>query len=182
MKRERRYTGATLRKAVRAYFSSISRTVTVTEPVPSGEVDQYGHPILIQQPILDDDGAPIRRREYVNPPTLGGLCRALGIHRATWARWADAETYPEFADTVEWAREEVRAWLEEQLHTRPGKDVKGIIFDLQANFGLRERREIEMGPQAARAVQTSGTMTLAEREELLREIAAEYGRQDGETG
>ena len=55
--------------------------------------------------------------------------------------------------------------------------MRGIIFDLQNNYGMTERRELELGPQAAKAI--SGAVTTEEREELLRLLKEEAQRDDG---
>lgn len=161
--REKKYTAKKLQEAVERYFRSISRTAPVTEQVWTGELDERGHRIFEAQPVMNDLGEIMIRKEYVIPPTVSGLCEYLGIHRATWANYCDNELHPEFFDTTTRARGLMRAYLEEQLLTR--KDVKGIIFDLQNNHGMTDRREIELGPKAAAAV--SGPVSTEEREELL---------------
>ena len=55
--------------------------------------------------------------------------------------------------------------------------MKGIIFNLQNNYDYRERREIELGPGAAKAV-SAGSVTTAERLAILEEIAGEFGGKD----
>lgn len=49
MGRPRKYTAKTLEREVKKYFDSITREVTVTELVDSGEYDQYGH--MIRKPV-----------------------------------------------------------------------------------------------------------------------------------
>lgn len=169
--RPRNYTAKGLEKAVEAYFDSISREVEAKEKVDSGRRDSYGHIIWDLQVICNKRGEPVMLTEYVVPPCVGGLCAFLGIHRSTWANYCDPEQYPEFIDTTTHARERMRAWREEQLLTR--KDVKGIIFDLQNNYGYREKREVELGATAAKTM-AAASMPLSEREAVLREIAAAY--------
>ena len=70
----------------------------------------------------------------------------------------------------------MRAYLEEQLLTR--KDVRGIIFDLQNNHGYAEKKEIELGTGARAALQ--GTLPAEEREELLKLLREEAGRDDAD--
>jgi len=167
--REKKYKSAkSLSEAVNAYFAAISRTVTATEQYDTGERDGDGHRVYGHRPILNDDGIEIRYVEYVKPPTIGGLCGYLHIHRSTWAEYCNR---PEYASPTTGARERVREWLEEQLVTR--RDVRGIIFDLQNNFGYAEKQEIEFGPRAERTL-AAGTIPISEREALLREIAREF--------
>lgn len=176
MGREKKYTAAGLRKAVEQYFKSISRTVPVTEEVPTGELDSHGHKLFELQPVMNDLNEMMMHTEFVIPPTVSGLCEFLGIHRATWARYCDAEEHPEFCDTTTRARGRMRAYLEEQLLTR--KDVRGIIFDLQNNHGYAERREVELGSRAAQAIRER--LPAEERAELLELLKEEAERDDGD--
>ncbi len=172
MGRPKKYTKKRLRESLEAYFNSISRTVTLTERVPTGEKDGWGHDVYTQQDILTDAGEPIKVRQYEIAPTVGGICTYLGIHRSTWAEYCDEGKHPELHEVTEWARELMHGYLEQALLSRGGKDLKGVIFSLQNNYGYREKQEIEMGPKASRAIQTA-TLTTAQRKELLDEIARE---------
>ena len=101
MARERRFkTSKALRTAAEEYFHSISRTVEVTEMVPTGEMDSKGHAVLEPQKVTNDRGEVIRTREFLVPPTVVGLCLYLGVHRATWARWCDHQAHPELEEKV----------------------------------------------------------------------------------
>lgn len=171
MARPKKYTKKTLSEAVDRYFSSITRTVTVTERVETGERDSKGHMIYERRPVINSLGEEAKTLEYIVPPTVGGLCAYLGIHRSTWADYCDQKLYPEFSDTTTRARGCLRAWLEEQLLTR--KDVKGIIFDLQNNHGYSEKRQVELGERASKAVSTA-SMSMGEKKMLLEEIAREF--------
>lgn len=171
---KRKYTPAALRKAVSAYFASISRTKTVAEAVDSGRRDDKGHVIYDYIPVRNDAGEEIKTTEYVIPPTEGDLCLYLGIHRATWARWADRETYPELAEIVEDVRDRLYAWNARQLLERDGKDVRGIIFNLQNNYGYADRTEVELGEKTRELRAQELTM-----EEKLEYIRAVMGDGDG---
>ena len=70
MGRPRKYTRIGLEKAVQRYFDSISREVTVTEKVDSGERDDKGHVIWEQVPIINKLGEEIRVTEFAVPPTV----------------------------------------------------------------------------------------------------------------
>ena len=176
--REGKYTPGKLNAAVERYFKSIGRTVPVTERVPTGELDDKGHMIFRTQNVTNDLDEVMMHREYLIPPTVSGLCQYLGIHRSTWANYCDAEKYPEFFDTTTRARGRMRAYLEEQLLTR--KDVRGIIFDLQNNHGMTEKKEIELGSRAAQAF--GGSIPAEEREELLQLLKEEAERANAEPG
>ena len=149
MGRRRKYTPLGLRRSVDRWFDSISRVVTVTEPVDTGERDEKGHIIYEQQEVQNRAGETVCRLEYVIPPTIGGLCRAMGISRETWAEYG---RHDEYAEAVENARDRIQAYLEEELMTRSGKDVKGVMFNLQANYGMSEKYEVEMTGGALEAL------------------------------
>ena len=179
MARPKKYTKKSLREAVERYFDSISRDVALTEKRPTDRRDSSGHVIYEVVPVTNKLGQQATVEEFVVPPTVGGLCEFLGIHRSTWAEWCDGDKYPEFSDTTMRARGRMRAWCESQLLIR--KDVKGIIFNLQNNYDYRERREIELGPGAAKAA-AAGSMTAAERLAILKEIAGEFDGKDADDG
>jgi len=180
MGRPRKYTGKTLGKAVDAYFRGITRTITVREQVNTGEKDDHGHWIFTLEDVLNDDGEPVKVRQFVVPPTVGGLCEALGIHRSTWADYCDREKHPELEEATSRARETIQHYLESELLGREGKDLKGVIFSLQNNYGCSERKTVELGPKAALAVASAGTEERAAILALLEEAAKEGGGIDGD--
>lgn len=170
-----RYTAVGLRKAVERYFAGISRTAPVTEPVPTGELDRKGRPLFEERIVHNDAGETIQRTEFLVPPTVGGLCQALGISRQTWASYADDQKHPEFAETVRAARDRLVAYLVEQTLLRDGRDTKGPMFVLAqayADYGFGVRHEIELGPRASEA------MSMRDKQAALQEIA-ESLRADG---
>jgi len=154
MARPCKYTAKKLKEKVEEYFDTISHDVWDN--------------------IADRRGKPVTAIIYHRPPTVGGLCEYLGITRDTWIEYCDKTIHPEFIDTTTRASEKIRLWKEEQLLIREGKDVKGLIFDLQCNYGMTPRTEIELGSRAA-ATLTAVTVPLSEREKLLKQIGQEYG-------
>ena len=137
MKRERRWrSAAALEEAVERYFCSISRTVTAEDR---------------GSPILNDEGEPIRYREYVIPPTVSGLCESLGISRATWRELSDPRRHPEFRGAAALVRDRMQDWSQQALLTR--KDVRGLIYILQNTLDLPEEQE--------------ESLSLSERRDLL---------------
>lgn len=136
------YTPRTLKKAVDRYFASISRVVQVKEPIPTGQLDKYGHPIVEYVPVKNSLGEEVYTTEYLIKPSRAGLARFLGIHRGTWDNYREQpETYPEFREIVEDAEDRIFAWTHEQLLTRSGKDVKGIVVELEHNWGYKQERQ-----------------------------------------
>ena len=141
MRKEKRWrSAAALEEAVEGYFRSISRTVTAA--------DKDG-------PILNDDGEPIRCREYVVSPTTLDLCEHLGISRGTWEEYCDPRRHPEFRGAAELARDRMQDWSQRALLTR--KDVRGLIYILQNSPELnREGGETESLSLSARRALLEG--------------------------
>lgn len=140
--RPKKYTKKGLETAVEGYFSSISR-----------------------------DEREAWEAEYKRPPTVSGLCLYLGIDRSTWQNYADPKLHPEFREITAYAKMRMEAYLEEQLLTRE-KNVQGLIFNLQNNYGWREKRELELGGETRRTVAEGAqaqSMSIAEKIALLAE-------------
>ena len=138
----KKYTARTLKKAVEEYFKSITREVVMTENKPTGEKDKMGHMIYEAVEIVNSLGKKMVITEYLVPPTVGGLSDYLGIHRDTWNDYCNREKHPEFSDTTTYAQGRIHAYLERESLTRQGKDLKGVLFNLENNFGYKERHEI----------------------------------------
>lgn len=141
---KKKYTAKGLEKAVDKYFRSISREKVVTEDIPTGEMDKMGHMIYRQEPVLNALGETMTVTEYLIPPTVGGLSAFLGVHRSTWNAWCDSNTHPEFREITLDAMGRIHAYLEQESLTRPGKDLKGVIFNLENNYGYREKAKVEV--------------------------------------
>lgn len=139
MGRKKTYTKKTLRKAVTAYFDSITRVVKLTEKQDTGQKDSYGHTIYKDVPVKNRLGQQAEVLEYLVPPTYGGLCIHLGIVSSTWTRWKDKDKYPEFQTIIEEVEDRMVNWRKEQVVTR--KDVKGLIWDLEVNHGCGKQKE-----------------------------------------
>ena len=131
-----------LEAAIEKYFKSITRRVVVTEAVDTGELDEKGHKIFTREPVLNECGKEVTRIDYIVPPTVWDLCEALGISESTWENYCDPQKHPEFLGATTRARGRMRAWNQMQLLTREGKDLKGIIFNLENNYGYREKHDI----------------------------------------
>lgn len=138
------YTPRTLKKAVDRYFASISRTVQVKEPIETGELDKYGHPVVTYEPVHNSLGEEVYTTEFLIKPSKAGLARFLGIHRSTWDNYHNSEIYPEFQNIVEDAEDRIFAWTHEQLLSRSGKDVKGVVVELEHSWGYKQERNEEV--------------------------------------
>lgn len=126
-----------LSEAIERYFRSISRTV----PAKDG----------LGRAIRNDDGEEIKLTEYVVPPSISSLCLYLGIDRSTWQNYCDPQQHPEFSGITETTRARIEAYLEEQLLTRE-KGLQGIIFNLQNNYGWRQKQEVELGDKTRKSL------------------------------
>lgn len=171
MGRPRKYNGKKLQKAVERYFQRITTEQTVTVPRETGEKDKYGHDVVELVPAVNQLGEELTETVYLIPPTIGGLCIYLGISGSTWAEYAGEE---EFSETVTYARGRIKAYLQQELLTRPGRDVKGIMFDLQNNHGYREKVDVSTREQE---------LAMQEKELKIKKLEAELERmQEGSHG
>lgn len=162
--RKTKYTKKTLSEAVNAYFSSISYTVVAK--------DEDGCE------LRNDDGKEILVRKYATPPSISGLCLDLGIDRSTWQNYADARLHPEMKAVTEEARARIEVYLEEELLTRR-KGVQGIIFNLQNNYGWKQKQEIELGADTRK--QMAGyNVSLDEKLALIADARSALAEEDGE--
>lgn len=132
------YTPRTLKKAVDKYFASISRTVPVKEPILTGELDKYGHPVVQYEQVHNSLGEAVYTTEFLIKPSKAGLARFLGIHRSTWDNYHNPDVYPELQDIVEDADDRIFAWTHDQLLSRNGKEVKGIVVELEHSWGYKQ--------------------------------------------
>lgn len=135
--RPRRYkTAKQLRRAVHGYFAAISYYVDATREVETGERDQYGHPVTERVKAYNQNGEVPKVLQWIEPPSVLGLCLHLGIHRSTWARWEQDE---ELQEVCADAKMVIEHYLEGRLSER---HVQGTIFNLTHNFGWTDRTEV----------------------------------------
>lgn len=162
--RPKKYGKRTLKEAVERYFQSISRTI---QPK-----DEDG------EPIKNDCGEPVRIIQYVTPPSISALCLFLGIDRSTWQNYGE-----EFPEVIAFARARLEAYLEEQLLVRE-KGVQGIIFNLQNNYGWKQKQEVELGDKtrSAVAVSVSAKEKLALIAAAKAAQAEDFAGEGGEAG
>ena len=156
MGRQKKYTKKTLEEAIDLYFRSISGLRQARNGIGA--------------PILDDDGEPIMVRVYAVPPTISGLCLYLGIDRSTWQNYLNREANPDMAGVAEYARARIEAYLEEQLLVRE-KSVQGIIFNLQNNYGWKNKTEVELGAETRKS---AASLSLSEKMAAVKELAENY--------
>ena len=148
MAKKKKLSPRELYRGIDDYFRSISRMVTVTEMIDSGEVDRYGHPVLQPVVVKNQLGQEIKRLEYLIPPTIGGLCDYLGISASTWSSYSGDKRY---AESVKRARGAVYAYLQAETLTRPDKALGGILFNIENNFAdFAPRKQMDFREQELR--------------------------------
>ena len=140
--RPKKYTKKGLREAIERYFRSISRTIPARDD--TGGI------------IRNDDDEEIKVVQFVVPPSVTGMCLYLGIDRSTWQNYADAALHPELAGICQGARTRIEAYLEQELLTRE-KGVQGIIFNLQNNYGWKQKQEVELGKDTRESMKHAAT-------------------------
>ncbi len=165
-----KYTKTELESAVTKYIEDISRTRDVCEKVPTGKKDENGHEIYELVPVINDAGDVVRAVEYVLPPTVAGLCVKLGISLSTWENYVKR-----FPDVGEWFSVRRLRYLQEKILTDP-KSVRGVIFDLENNFGMKQKTEVSVSPETAQAL--SENMSMAEKIKLIREAAGKLEEKE----
>lgn len=171
--RRKTYTAKELEEAVDRYFRTISRSEVMTERVER----VIGGEIKVEEfEVRNDNGEPVMRTKWLQKPKLTSLYLFLGIDKSTWSRYADAKENPKHAKICEYAKLRCEEYLEDLVITKE-KGVQGVIFNLQYNFGWKERHEIDIGANARAASLTAG-MSAAEKIALIRE-AAELVQEGG---
>lgn len=77
---------------------------------------------------------------------------------------------PEFAEICSEAKLRIEAYLAEQLNIRDRP--QGIIFNLENNFGWKNKKEVELGEGTREAMRLT-SMTIEEKQKLLAETVPE---------
>ncbi len=162
--RPKKYTAAEYDAAVERYFRSIMRTEVMTERVT---VYEEGVPVERITEVYNDETAPMMRIRWLRPPSITGLCLALGIDRSTWQNYADRRKNPKHAVVCERARMRIECYLEELLSTKE-KSVQGIMFNLENNYWLRGKETEAATEQKASPIDG---MSMAQKMALIREAA-----------
>ena len=163
--RPRKYkTAAALRKAVDAYWNSISYQEPAMVRTPTGHVDENGRPEYVMKMLtmnedgsvsMDGTGKPKTVTRFLEPPSAANLCLFLGVSRDTWAGYAKDKAMGPVCEEFRMRHE---AYLVGRLEGEKGKSVQGVIFNLKNNFGWKDKCDV---------TQTSVGMTLEEYLERL---------------
>ena len=179
MGRPRKMTARALKKRIDAYFDSIRAEKPMLVKVPvmiedeNGRkypvLDAFGHEKMMFEQVITADGKPATETIWVEPPSIIGLCMAIGVDRATFYRWCNPGDEPdeeakEICNIATRARGRIEAYL--TAKTEEKSAARGAIANLEANFGWKRRKEIGLDEQTQRAV----AMTAMTTEEKLQEL------------
>lgn len=182
--RKRKYsTAAQLEQAVNGYFASISYEEPAVVATPTGEVDERGgvkwKTVLLREkdgrPGMAGTGAPVTVTKWLKAPNLAGLCLRLGISKETWSNYGQDE---KLGPVVERARARMEDYWCSRLD---GKGANGAKFALSSHYGWTERRVMGLDKPTRNAM-AGGQIPLEEKEEILKRIALDFGREDGDDG
>lgn len=134
-------------------------------------LDDKGHQVYKFEPVRTADGNEALVTRWIEPPGILSLCLFLGIDRATFDRYGkldqDGPEAERFRNTVMRARGRVEVYLAAQLEDKSA--ARGAIFNLQQNFGWKDRKEISLDEGTQKAISAKG-MTMEEKLQLLREV------------
>ena len=165
--KEKQYYRRSLEKGVWSYFAAISRERVVTERVPTGRLDGYGHMIYEDIPVRNLLGEDVKVRELAVRPSIQALCDHLRIRPATWQHLRkSAET----ADICLDAEEMIKDWAVGELVTREGKNVRGVMHYLDNSFGWKDSREISVSSETVKGL---AGLSLAEKLQVIAEAATD---------
>lgn len=131
-----------LQIAIDRYFGSISRTIKQTEIITvNGEPKEV--------PVLDNNGDQLTEIVYVKRPGIIDMCLYIGFSRETLLEYEKKSKY--FSDTITHAREKILAFKLDSLYTV--KNPRGVMFDLNCNYGMVEKTQQDIKMTATVGVQ-----------------------------
>ena len=118
-------------------------------------IEKYFSSISYREPVKDAcgairtdiDGEIVERTVYISPPDVMSLCLFLGITDSTWENYSNPEKHPDFAPICKRTRMRMEAYLREVLVTREKGSLQGVIFNLQNNYGWRDKKTVDLGDE-----------------------------------
>jgi len=148
------------------YFATITITYPVFNVVADG-VDGEKKEIFKRVPRLNNAGKQVMQTDYLERPTVLGMCRHLDITRETLCQYEKQEG---FSDTIKRAKARIEEYLETQLYRKD--QVTGIIFNLKNNFGWKDTQAHEVFGKDGGAVKFDMEVQRLDDNELLDAIEA----------
>lgn len=141
-------TAKALREGIDTYWRSISYERPVIVSTPTGAVDENGRLEYTTRMLLVDEngavstdgtGKPKTSTEFLEAPSVAGLCLHLGISKETWSQYKQDEKLgvvcQEFLLKLE-------NYLVARLEGDKAKSVQGVIFNLKNNFGWKDKVDV----------------------------------------
>jgi hypothetical protein len=126
-----------LQGQIDSYFGSITRMVPVKERVIVGYEDpEQRKPIYEERQVINCNGDPAETIEWLQPPTMVGLARYLGVDRMTLLNYRNMD---EFFAPLREAKTRVEEYEAMRLVTTA--NPKGIEFSLKNNHDYRDTTE-----------------------------------------
>lgn len=124
-----------LEKLIQEYFDSITISIPRTKQNtdPDKDVDDD-----FREPILNNLWEQIIDIQYVEIPSILGLCEYLDIYRWNLLEYEEKE---EFRNTIKKAKQRIEKYNAEQLYRK--EQVTGIIFNLKNNFDWKDKTEVD---------------------------------------
>ena len=198
MGRKREWTAKELEKQVNAYFDSITAEQPKQVLVPVMEEDEEGRKVPVKdskghnlyeyKTITAKNGKEAVEILWLQPPGIIDLCLFLGIHRSTFFRWcALYETKKEGELTKEEeklcniatrARGRIESYLTARSEDRDAQ--RGVLANLEANFGWKRRKEVGLDEQTRQTV-SEVVLTTEEKMAKLAELGLVLpGMEDAE--
>lgn len=159
-------TARALETAVGRYWASISYQKPVIISTPTGEVDEHGNVKHVTKMLTEDEdgrlrvdglGKPKTMVEYIEEPSVAGLCLYLGIVKDTWAEYAKSE---DLGPVCARFKLRVENYLLSKLDGNKVKTVQGIIFNLKNNYGYQEKCEVENKGDMAVKIELEGDISV----------------------
>ena len=136
MAQQKKYkTAKELQEAVEQYFRSISYQKPVIVDTPTGYVDDQGHAEVKRVALRRGPGGTgefVTVTEWLEEPSLAGLCLFIGVSKTTWGAYAKDE---KLKLVTEWARLVLEKYWQGRLN---GKGAHGAQFVLKNNFGWND--------------------------------------------
>jgi hypothetical protein len=129
---------AELDKAIQYYFNSITKSSLAFDTIINGyEDEEKKKPIYEQIPRLNNANEQIERMEYLEIPSITGLCLSVGLTRETWSQYSKQKA---FSDSIKRAKATIEKYNIEQLYVP--KIATGVIFNLKNNFEWRDQQDL----------------------------------------
>ena len=125
-----------LEQEINDYFDCITRYIPRTESVQVG-TDHNNKPIMEDKPVLDVQGRPTTKLEWLETPTLAGLAEKLKVDRKTLLNYSYKD---EFFPSIKKAKSRIETFESQRLNERPA--AAGTIFSLKNNYGWKDTTEI----------------------------------------